>query len=91
MDLPVNDDLRSICQQIVQEGKTDEEWNEIAASDWFQTDTVTGGYEGLEDGFTFSFYPPDGGDELWFQLTLAEAAEVAAGTRTVVEARPAWT
>lgn len=34
MELPVNDDLRSICQAIVEEGKTDEEWNEIAAGDW---------------------------------------------------------
>ncbi|MBB4635616.1 hypothetical protein [Longimicrobium terrae] len=88
MELPVNDDLRGICREILDEGKTDEEWNEMAASDWFQTDSVHGGYEGVEDGFTFSYYSPQG-EELWFQLTLAAVAEVAAGTRTSVEARPA--
>lgn len=89
MILPVNDDLRGICEEIVREGRTEEEWYEVAAGDWFQTDTVHGGYESPEDGFTFSYYPPDGG-ELWFQLSLAEVVEVMAGTRTTVECSPAY-
>lgn len=88
MDLPVPDDLRSICGEIVAEGKSDEEWSEIEADDWFQTDTVHGGYDALERAFTFSYYPPEGG-ELWLQLTLEEAARVAAGELHVVDATPA--
>lgn len=66
----------------------DEESSYNAAEDWFQTETVTGGYNKLEEFFTFSYYPPEGG-ELWFALTLAEVGEVAAGTRIVVDATPA--
>ena len=88
MELRVPEDLRDICRQIVAEGKTDDEWSEIEAGDWFQTETVTGGYEAPERAFTFSYYAPDG-EELWFQLTLEEAARVAAGEMQVVDARPA--
>jgi hypothetical protein len=86
MQIPVPDDLIAICREIVAEGKTDAEWAEIEAGDWFQTDTVHGGYEADEHAFTFSLYTPDGG-ELWLTLTLAEAAEVARGERLTVEAR----
>jgi hypothetical protein len=33
MDLPVSDDLRSICREIVAEGETNDEWSEIEADD----------------------------------------------------------
>jgi hypothetical protein len=88
MDLPVPDDLRAICRDIVAEGRTDDECSRIEAGDWFQTDTVTGGYDALERAFTFSYYPP-GGAELWFQLTLEEAARIADGELNVVDVRPA--
>lgn len=87
MQIPVPDDLITICREIVAEGKSDAEWAEIEAGDWFQADSVTGGYEADEHAFTFSVHTPDGG-ELWVVLTLGEAAEVARGTRTTVEARP---
>lgn len=88
MELPVPHDLRSICRQIVAEGKTNDEWSEIEADDWFQTDRVDGGHDALERAFTFSYHPLEGG-ELWFQLTLDEASRVAAGEMGVVDARPA--
>jgi hypothetical protein len=88
MDLPVPDELRALCREIVAEGKTDDEWSEVEADDWFQTETVTGGYDALERAFTFSYYPPQGG-ELWIQLTLDQAARVASGTTNAVEATPA--
>ena len=89
MDLPVPDELLEICKEIIKEGMTDEQWSDHAAEDWFQTETVTGGYNFLDKIFTFSYYPPDGG-ELWVQLALAEVEEVAAGARAVVEATPAY-
>ena len=46
------------------------------------------GYDAIEEAFTFSFYPPEGG-ELWFQLTLREVERVAAGELHSLEARPA--
>lgn len=86
MEIPVPADLLAICAEIMAEGKTDDEWAEIEAGDWFQTETVTGGYDAGERAFTFSYYAPDA-EELWIVLTLAEAAEVARGERTTVEAR----
>lgn len=88
MEIPVPDDLRAICREIVAEGKSDDDWAEIEAGDWFQSETVTGGYDAGERAFTFSVYPP-GGEELWITLILAEAGEVARGERAAVEARPA--
>lgn len=86
MQIPVPGDLLAICREIVAEAKADAEWAEIEAGDWFQTDTVTGGYEADEHAFTFSVYAADG-EEQWVTLTLAQAAEVARGERSVVEAR----
>lgn len=86
MEIPVPGDLVSICREIVAEGKTDAEWAAVEAGDWFQTDTVTGGYEADEHAFTFSVHTADG-EELWVTLTLAQAAGVARGELGVVEAR----
>jgi hypothetical protein len=86
MEIPVPADLLAICREIVAEGKTDDKWAQIEAGDWFQAETVTGGYDAGERAFTFSFYASED-EELWIVLTLEEAAEVARGERTVVEAR----
>jgi hypothetical protein len=86
MQIPVPDDLIAICREIVADGRTDAEWAEIEAGDWFQTGTVRGGYEADEHAFTFSVRTPEEG-ELWVVLTLADAGEVARGERTIVEAR----
>lgn len=86
MALPVDDDLRTMCGQILREGKDAAGWSEIESDDFYQTDTIHGGFDALEQAFTFSYYLPTG-EEHWFQLTLGEVAEVARGDRTTVDAR----
>lgn len=88
MQIPLDEEFRSICHAIVAENRSDEEWAEIEADDYFQEESYTGGYDAIEEAFTFSFYPPEGG-ELWFQLTLREVERVAAGELHSLEARPA--
>jgi hypothetical protein len=88
MQLPVDAELRAVCSDILAADLSLEEWRATESGDHFQGDHYHGGFEALEDAFCFSYYGPDG-RELWFQFTLREAAEIAAGRQTVVEARAA--
>ena len=88
MELKVDDLFREMARSIVSEGNTDEEWAEIESDDMFQEGPYVGGYDAIEEAFTFSYYADDG-NEYWFQLTLGEIQEVATGSRTTVEMRPA--
>jgi hypothetical protein len=88
MRLPVDDQLRQLCAEIVAAGLSLETWRATESSDQFQRERYHGGFEELEDAFCFSFYPPAGG-ELWFQITLEEAGEIAAGRQDQVAAREA--
>jgi hypothetical protein len=88
VELKVDGVFREIARAIVSERNTDEEWAELESDDMFQEGPYVGGYDALEEAFTFSYYADDG-REYWFQLMLAEIQEVAAGTRTTVDSRPA--
>ena len=88
--VPVTDDLLAICREIAAEGKSDEEWAEVAADDWFQRGPFVGGYEGdaTEGAFTFRYHAPDG-SELWFAFTLREVDRMLSGELARLQARPA--
>lgn len=90
MEIDVPADLRAICERIVRECLTDAQWAEIEAGDYFQKETVHGGYEADEGAFTFSWYAPDG-EEYWVTLTLDEVGRVARGETRTVEVAPADT
>ena len=88
MELKVDDGLRQIAREIVNEEKDDAEWSEIESDDMFQRGPYVGGYDATEQAFTFSYY--DAADnEFWFQLTLDEIKDLAAGKRDAVDMRPA--
>lgn len=88
MELQVNGELRQICREILAANKTEEEWAEIESDDMFQSGSFVGGFDADERAFCFSYYDA-GRDEYWFQLTLDEAREVAAGELQTVSARRA--
>ena len=88
MQLKVDTELRGLCEEIVDRDQSLEDWRETESDDEFQTDHYEGGYDADEDAFCFSHYAPDG-EELWFQVTLAEVERIAAGEMSTVEARPA--
>lgn len=86
MQLTIDSELRSICQEIVAEDQTEEEWAEVESDDMFQSENYVGGFDADEEAFCFGYYAPDG-QEYWFELTLAEAKAIAAGENLAIEAR----
>jgi hypothetical protein len=86
MQILIDDEFLTICEEILKEGHSLEEWREIESDDMFQTSHYEGGFDATEDAFCFSYFDPDG-DELWFQLTLSEIRKAVAGELKVIEAR----
>jgi hypothetical protein len=88
MQIPTNEDLRSICREISDKGFSVEQWAEIESSDMFQSDAFCGGFDADEQAFLFSWYANDNG-EYWFQLSIELAKSIAAGNSPIIEGRPA--
>ena len=88
MQIPIDHEFLTLCEHILKEGHSLEEWREIESDDMFQIPRYSGGFDATEDAFCFSYYNSDGG-ELWFQLTLSEIVEVVAGELKSIEARRA--
>lgn len=86
MRMPISEDLRAICREIVAKGKCENEWSEIESTDMFQSPSVHGGFEALELAFCFSLYSEDG-QEYWFNLTLDQVEAVVLGDLHEVEVR----
>lgn len=85
MKLEVNEELKSICKDIIEENKTADEWQKVEAGDWFQTDNFCGGFDKAIGGFAFSYY--EGEKEFWFDLKLAEVPEILNGNIKTIECR----
>ena len=77
-----------ICQQILAENKSLEEWYEIRSCDMFQNEKYCGGFESMEDEFTFSLFD-ENGCEFWFQLTLEDINSIVKGIKSTVDIKPA--
>jgi hypothetical protein len=73
-----DDDLRTICRQIVAAGRSMSEWDRIESDDMFQSGAYVGGYDAAEQGFTFSFYDA-AKKEWWLSLSLPIAEKIARG------------
>jgi hypothetical protein len=84
MNINVTDEFKAICNDILNENKTEEEWAEIESDDMFQTNSFSGGYDADEEAFCFSFYNEDS-DEYWFQLTLEEIKKVVSGDLSTID------
>lgn len=77
--LAINEELIKICREIEAENKTDDEWSEIESCDQFQSESYCGGYDGIEQEFTFSYFDKLG-KEWWFQFSLPQVSEMLGGT-----------
>ena len=76
--LEIDGELVEICREIFAEGKTDDEWSEIESCDMFQSSHYCGGYDGVEQEFSFSYFEISE-KEWWFQLPLADVKKVIEG------------
>jgi hypothetical protein len=85
MKLEINEDLRTICQQIVAKQKSVDEWTEIESDDMFQLGSFTGGFDATEEEFCFETFMD--GKEYWFQFGLEAAVKIAKGEDPGVEIR----
>ena len=88
MQIPSNEQLRSICCSISGEGLSLDAWAEIESSDMFQSSTFCGGFDADERAFVFSWYANDK-DEYWFQLSIEEVERIAAGESPMIVGRRA--
>ena len=88
MKMNVEGEFLEICRAIASGNMSAQEWMVHESDDMFQSKNYAGGFDATEQAFCFSFYASDG-REYWFQLTLSEVEEVAGGSLTQVEMRPA--
>jgi hypothetical protein len=86
MNIPVDDELRGICSEIVSQDRTDEEWAAVESDDMFQSPSYVGGFDATEMAFCFSYFDP-GGVEYWFQLTSSEVSKVENEQKRSIELR----
>jgi hypothetical protein len=86
MKLKIDNELRNICQEILDEDKTEEEWKEIPSGDMFQSKQYCGGYE--ENGFWFSYFN-DSNREYWFRIALTDISKIISGEITEIDIKEA--
>jgi hypothetical protein len=75
MEHQVDNELRGICEEIRREGKSEAQWAEVEASDWFQTPHYCGGFDATDMHFAFTVYVGD--RQYCFALSLADALMIA--------------
>ena len=88
MRLPVDDILRSICQDIRQQSFEEQAWAAVESDDWFRKPPYEGGFDATENAFCFSYFA-EGGHEYWFQFPLSAVEKVLQGEIQHFEARSA--
>lgn len=84
MIFKIDQELKFICQQISEENKSIEQWNEIESDDMFQNVKYVGGFDATEEEFCFSVYIEC--KEYWFQFSLEDAKGISKGFINEIEA-----
>ncbi len=84
----IDKEFVSICQRILKENLELSDWVLIESSDQFQTDNYCGGFDGIENGFTFSYFDKDR-KEFWFQLSLSDVNQVVERVITEIDVKEA--
>lgn len=85
MEIQVNDELKSICKDILDENKSAEQWKESGVGELYQTDSFCGGYEAATGLFSFSLYR--GEKEFWFDLQLSAVSDIVNGNKKTIECK----
>lgn len=85
-NLKIESELLEILEEIKSENKTTIEWRGIESSDMFQSKKYCGGFDSIEDRFTFSYYPNES-EEFWFEFSLEEIDKILNGEIKALEVR----
>ena len=86
MEHTIDNELKGICREIQRDNRTVNQWAEIEACDWFQTEHYCGGFDATEMQFLFSFTVSD--IEHCFALTLEQALGIAKGEIVTISLDP---
>jgi hypothetical protein len=84
--IPVDDELRGIAKEIVDQCWTIQDWAAHESGDWFQTPNYCGGFEADDENtgeFAFAKYPATN-QEFWLCFSYDDASGIADGTITTV-------
>lgn len=84
--LKIESEFLEILKEISSENKTVYEWREIESSDMFQSNKYCGGFDAIEDKFTFSYYDDRNG-EFWFEVSLDEIDKILKGEVNQIQTR----
>ncbi len=87
MNAVFSKELTNLFSEIVRENKTEPEWAEIEADDWFQRDNIIGGFDATENEFTFSIFVDE--IEYWLQISLKDIAKYMSGEIIFADIRKA--
>ena len=87
-NIPISEELESICKEIHLKGFSEKQWSEIESDDMFQSKSLVGGYDADENEFCFS-YTQSQNEEYWFQFSLALAIEISNGGKPKILGRMA--
>ena len=82
----IDSEFIKILEEIKSENKSVAEWKETESSDMFQSKNYCGGFDGVENKFTFSYYDEDS-KEYWFEVSLLEIEEILRGEIIEVQIR----
>lgn len=76
MHLKIDSEFIGICEEILAQKFELKDWRLIESCDQFQTPKYCGGFDAVEDEFTFSYFDIKG-DEYWFQIELSNIEKIA--------------
>lgn len=82
----IGSEFKAICKEIEETNNTLSEWQLVESDDQFQTDHYSGGFDGIEQEFTFSYYDNQR-IEYWFQLSINQILEINKGGISEIELR----
>ncbi len=78
MEIPISEDLESICFSIMVKNLTALQWREHESTNMFQNDSFSAGFSAQENMFCFSYFS-ENDIEYWFQLSLFDVVQIAKG------------
>ena len=83
MELAIDQDLMAICQEIITDNHSEDEWAEMESGDMFQRGRYSGGFDSDDMFFAFSY--DEDGSEWCLSLTLQEVQQVVSGEKATVQ------
>lgn len=86
MEIPIEPEFRSICQEINNKKFGLSQWSDIESDDMFQLGNFVGGFDADEEEFCFSYFASNK-KEYWFQFSLDAANQISQGVKLVLVGR----